>query len=47
MRKFNYALVFAAAIAATSIVSAADVMVGGQSMLPKVDPSVKTLRRLI
>lgn len=37
MRKFNYALVFTAAIAATSIVSAADVMVGGQSMLPSKD----------
>ncbi|MBI3728838.1 MAG: fasciclin domain-containing protein [Burkholderiales bacterium] len=37
MRKFNYALIFAAAMAATSIAIAADVMVGGQSMLPSKD----------
>lgn len=37
MRKFNYALLFAAAITTTALSCAADVMVGGQSMLPSKD----------
>ncbi len=37
MHKFNYALLFVAAITAAGLSSAADVMVGGQSMLPSKD----------
>ncbi len=37
MRKFNYALLFAAAMASSALAGAADVMVGGQSMLPGKD----------
>ncbi|MFZ6815761.1 fasciclin domain-containing protein [Undibacterium sp. Rencai35W] len=37
MRKFNYAFIFAAAMAATALSNAADVMVGGQSMLASKD----------
>ncbi|WP_414718764.1 fasciclin domain-containing protein [Undibacterium sp.] len=37
MRNFNYAVLFTAVLATTGLSSAADVMVGGQNMLPGKD----------
>ncbi|GGC65700.1 fasciclin domain-containing protein [Undibacterium terreum] len=37
MQKFKYAILFSAAVAVSTLASAADVMVGGQSMLPSKD----------